>query len=56
MSRTQGHSAVGRITSMKIPMAQTGIESATIWLVAQCLNELRYRVPGMCCTLFYYLH
>jgi hypothetical protein len=36
-------------------MAQTGIEPATIRLVAQCLNELRYRVPAMCCTLLYYL-
>ena len=27
----------------KIPMAPSGIELATFWLVAQCLNQLRYR-------------
>ena len=29
----------------KIPMTPSGIESATCWLVAQYLNQLRYRVP-----------
>ena len=41
LSRPQGHSAAGRIMSMKNPVTATGIEPATFWLVVQCLNQLR---------------
>jgi hypothetical protein len=30
---------------LKNPMASSGIETTTFWLVAQCLKQLCYRVP-----------
>ena len=37
----------------KIPMTPTGIEPATFQVVAQCLNQLRYRVPPTFLYTFY---
>jgi hypothetical protein len=45
VSRPQGHSAAGRITSIENQIISSGIETATFRLVAYCLNEQHYRVP-----------
>jgi hypothetical protein len=38
-----------RLGKLKNPVTSSGIERATIQLVAQCLNQLRYRVPPLSC-------
>jgi len=45
VSRLQGHSAAGRTKSTNNSSDPFGIDLATFRLVAQCLNNLRYRVP-----------
>ena len=45
--RPQGHSAAEGIMSMKNSVTLSGIEPATFRLLAQCLNQLRHRVPRL---------
>jgi hypothetical protein len=45
------HSAAGKITSTKFPMAPSGVEPANFSLVAQRLNVLRYLLYGYSKTL-----
>jgi len=46
LSRPQGHSAAGRIKSIKNSSETVGIEPATFGLVAKCHNQLRYLEPS----------
>jgi hypothetical protein len=52
-SPTHGHSAAGRIRSIKNRMTSSGIEPATVRLVTWCLNQLRYLMPPPSTGYFY---
>ena len=41
---------------MKNSNAPSGIEPATFWLVAQCLNQLRYHMPHKKQVVVFYSH
>jgi hypothetical protein len=45
LNQPQGHSAAGRIVSMKNPVTPSGIELVTFRFVAQCLNHYASTCP-----------
>jgi hypothetical protein len=42
-----------RLSRLRIPITSTGMEPVTFWLLAQCLNHLRHRVPRNTKTVLY---
>jgi len=52
LSRRQGHSAAGRIMSMKKSNDTIGNRTRDLRLVAQCLNQQRDHLPPVGCVIY----